>query len=181
MHFLLLLPPSSDISSSLLCHARTVRAAKAYISSEEIVDHAIIRSKTLRHISNGPSGGIWSLEKGQEEVLACLLFEMEEGWELLGLGTDQSQGVVFLRQSCGFGSKPEVENGTQSGFEWMIRPGAEAEGADREIPAGSHVEKKKKSVRIIHSPKKLDWTSLRGITALHKWKFLWARMGDVWR
>ena len=177
MHFLLLLPPSSDILSSLLCHARTVRAATAHVSPEEIVEHAISRSKILRHISNGPGGGIWSLEKGQEEVLACLLFEMEEGWELLGLGTDKSQGLVFLRQSCGFGSKTEVENGTQGGFEWRIRPGVEAEGADREISTESQV-KKKKSVRI-HSPKKLDWTSLRGVAALNKWKFLWARMGDV--
>lgn len=123
MHSLLLLPPSSGILSSLLCHARTVRVATAHISPEEIVKHAITRSKVLRHVSNGPSGGNWFLERGQEEVLACLLLEMEGSWELLGVGTDKSQGEIFLRHSYGFGPYMEVENGSMEPLEGKTRPG----------------------------------------------------------
>lgn len=180
MHSLLLLPSSSDGFSNLLCHARTVRAATAYISSEEIVKHAMTHSNILRHISNGPSGRIWLLDKGHEEVLACLLLEMEGGWELLGIGTDKSQGEIFLRQSYGSVSETGVENRTMGLFEWT-RPGAEAEGTtNQEIPARSQGEKQK-CIGRIHNPDKLDWTSLRGITILDKWKWLWARMCDVSR
>lgn len=179
MHSILLLPPSSDIFSKLLCHAKIVRGATARISPKEIVEHAMTRSKILRHISNGPSGRIWLLEKGQEEVLACLLLEMEDGWELLGIGTDKSQGELFLRQSYGFGCERRVENGAMKPFEWT-RTRAEAEGADHEIPARSQF-KKRKSTGGIHNPKRLDWTFLRGITVLNKWKFPRARMCDVSR
>ena len=179
MHSLLLLPPSSDICSKLLCHAKIVRGATADISPEEVMEHAMNHSKVLRHVSNGPSGGIWLLEKGQEEVLACLLLEMEDGWELLGIGTDHSQGELFLRQSYGFGCERGVENGAMGPFEWT-RTEADAEGADHEIPAKSQVEKQK-STGEIHNPKRLDWTFLRGITVLNKWKFLRARMYDLSR
>lgn len=139
------------------------------------------RSKTLHHISNGSSGGIWLLGKGHEQVLACLLLEMDDGWELLGIGTDKSQGETFLRQSYGFGCEGGVANGATGLFEWT-RPEAEAEGTTgHEIPTRNQSQKQKQKMKNIggggiHNPKRLEWTaSLRGITVLNKWKFLRAR------
>lgn len=116
------------------------------------------------------------LEKGQDEVLACLVLEMEGSWELLGIGTDKSQGEIFLRHSHGYGPDTEAENGSMVPLEWTTRPGAKAEGTNHESSAGSQDEKQKILQTGSQRP---DWTSLRGIKALNKWKFLWARRCDV--
>lgn len=116
------------------------------------------------------------LEKDREEVLACLVLEMEGSWELLGVGTDKSQGEVFLRHSYGFGPNNEVESGCMGPLEWMTRPGAEARGTNHNIIAGSQGERQK--IMRIQS-QQLDWTTLRRIKALNKWKGLWARMCHV--
>lgn len=176
VHSVLLLPPSSSILSSLLCRARTVRAATAHIPPEDIVEQAITRSKTLRHISNGPSGEIWLLEKCQEEVLACLLPELEEGWELLGIGTDKSQGKLFMRHSYGFEPERGVENGAMGPFQWKTQRGSGEERTDHEISVAGQGGRQE-SIRI-HSSKTLEWKSLRGIKILNKWKWFWARTCD---
>lgn len=184
MHSLLLLPPSSEIFSSLLHHARKARAASAHISPKDIVEHAINRSQTLTYISNGPSGEIWLLEKGREEVLACLVLEIEGSWELLGVGTDGSQGEVFLRHSSCQVESNNVEvqkNNDYAGppLEWSTRPETKVEEMmNSNIPARrSQGEKKKPPEQVvkIRNHRKLDRTSLGRIKALNKWKAFWAQ------
>lgn len=43
------------------------------------------------------------------DVVACLLAEMQGGWELLGVGKGGNEGMTFLRHPCGFGTEQEVE------------------------------------------------------------------------
>ncbi|MCJ1466533.1 hypothetical protein MMC07_005153 [Pseudocyphellaria aurata] len=106
MHLVLLLPPSSQILSTLLADAKKAREPAGDIPAEDVVERAI-QNGTLTHVSNGPSGGIWVVAAEKPEVLACLVAEMQGGWEMLGVGTGGSEGMMFLRHPCGFG--PEVE------------------------------------------------------------------------
>lgn len=130
------------------------------------------RSQTLTHISNGPSGEIWLLEKGREEVLACLVLEIEGSWELLGVGTDESQGEVFLRHPREVGFNVEVKNESVGPLEWRTRPEAKVEEMDYNIPAGSQGEKLE---QVEIQSTKLDRMPFRHIKALNKWKAFWAR------
>lgn len=50
------------------------------------------------------------VEKGKEEVVACLVEELKSGWEVLGVGNRGSEGRVFLRFSCGFGPRTEDDD-----------------------------------------------------------------------
>ena len=43
------------------------------------------------------------------EVVACLVAEMQGGWELLGVGKGGNEGMIFLRHPCGFGTEQEEE------------------------------------------------------------------------
>ena len=134
-HLLRLLPPESPKIVNLLEDSRAKRQAHAATPAHEIVSRAAFPSTgveaTLKHISDGPRGGIWVLAKGKEEVLTCLLDELEElriqrkgvgkgkepdfgGWQVLGLGAKMWEGSVFLIHPCGPGGPP-IEDGQGKG------------------------------------------------------------------
>lgn len=75
---------------------------------EDLIEHALDR-KALQHISDGPTGGVWVLAKGKEEIISCLVLEFQGGWEVLGIGKGLSDGDTFLRHPCGFGPEVEIE------------------------------------------------------------------------
>lgn len=77
----------------------------------------------MKHISDGPRGGIWVLAKGKGEVLTCVLDELEElrlqristgkfeepglgGCQVLGLGAKIWEGSIFFIHPCGPGGPP---------------------------------------------------------------------------
>lgn len=41
------------------------------------------------------------------EILACLVAEMQGGWEILGVGQGGNEGMMFLRHPCGSGLESE--------------------------------------------------------------------------
>ncbi|MCJ1425883.1 hypothetical protein MMC29_003784 [Sticta canariensis] len=107
-HFFLLVPPSSHLLSTLLAEAKKARVTTSHIPAEDVIERAL-ENRTLTHISNGPSGGIWVVAAEKPDVVACLLAEMQGGWELLGVGKGGNEGMTFLRHPCGFGTEQEVE------------------------------------------------------------------------
>ena len=107
-HSLLLLSPSSDILSTTLAEAKNAREPTGHVPAEDIVERAL-ENRTLQHISNGPSGGIWVVAPEKPEVVACLVAEMQGGWEILGVGKGGNEGMIFLRHPCGFGPEAEAE------------------------------------------------------------------------
>ncbi|MCJ1264636.1 hypothetical protein MMC22_004510 [Lobaria immixta] len=103
---LLLLPPSSPVLSAVLADAKKARIPNSHIPAEDVVERAL-ENRTLMHVSDGPTGGIWVVAAEKPEVVACLVAEMQGGWEILGVGKGGNDGMTFLRHPCGFG--PEIE------------------------------------------------------------------------
>lgn len=108
-HYLSLLRPTSTRLSALL--ARSGLALTSTLSShppnshpEDLIERALHKF-ALQHLSDGPRGGIWMLEKGNDEVVVCLVEEMEavrrrregaegDGWSVLGIGVKGCEGGV---------------------------------------------------------------------------------------
>lgn len=86
----------------------------SHIPAEDIVERAL-ENGILTHVSDGPSGGIFALEGGREDVIICLVDEMKGGWELLGVGQGGSEGMVFLKHPCGFGPEDEEDKEKDKG------------------------------------------------------------------
>lgn len=105
-HSLILLPPNSPLLTDLLGLAKRARAASIETPPEDLVERALDR-KTLTHISDGPTGGIWLVDAGREELISCLVLEFKSGWEVLGIGAGLFEGATFLRHPCGFGPEPD--------------------------------------------------------------------------
>lgn len=108
-HCLLLLPPGSALLENVLDIAKKSRSATIETPPEDLVERALDRN-TLIHISDGPTGGIWVVAAGKEELISCLVLEMRGGWEVLGIGKGISDGDTFLRHPCGFGPEVKSEN-----------------------------------------------------------------------
>lgn len=115
--------------------ARKVRVPTSHIPAEDIVERAL-ENGILTHVSDGPSGEIFTLEADREDVITCLVDEMNGGWELLGVGKAGSEGMVFLKHPCGFGSEEKEEKREGKGKQKAgPRVGGEAEW-NRESVAG---------------------------------------------
>ena len=156
-HMLTLLDPSSKEMAYLMRLAREKRRANPNIPAYGVVSRAAFPpagvEASLKHISDGPRGGIWVLAKGKEEVIVCLVDELEEfrikrarqdkskardrgGWEVIGQGAGDWKGSVFLMHPCGDGgpdiledeAKPPVRKGSMGG-KVGARPAA---GGDRD-------------------------------------------------
>jgi len=114
-HYLSLLRPTSTRLSTLLARSRlaltsTLSSHPPNSHPEDLIERALHKS-ALQHLSDGPRGGIWMLEKGSDEVVVCLVEEMEavrrrreggggEGWSVLGIGVKGCEGRVYLLHPC---------------------------------------------------------------------------------
>ena len=110
-HQLVLLAPGSIHLANLLKIADTARRLYMDTAFEDIVEQALDRSNLI-HISDGPSGGIWVVTPGNEEVVSCLMVDFAGGWEVLGIGKGAHENQIFMRHPCGFGPNVEEEVGT---------------------------------------------------------------------
>ena len=130
-HSLNLLDPRSERHIALLDRSRKRRRANPDTPAHDIVSRAAFPppgvEACLQHISDGPRGGIWVLAKGKEEVVACLVDELEQtqkkglkqaggeresdlsGWQVIGTGTGVWSGSVFLLHPCGDGGPETME------------------------------------------------------------------------
>lgn len=123
-HLLKVLPPRSDELNTLLAKARDKRApfvptedgvgkervAKDAIPADVLVRRAL-ETKRLMHISDGPRGGIWVVEKGREEIVRALVKELGKGWKVLGTGEGGCEGRVYMIHACGRGG-PDIDKRT---------------------------------------------------------------------
>lgn len=105
-HQLILLAPGSIHLANLLKIADTARRLYMDTAFEDIVEQALNRNNLI-HISDGPSGGIWVVTPGNEEVVSCLMVDFAGGWEVLGVGKGAHENQIFMRHPCGFG--PDIE------------------------------------------------------------------------
>lgn len=134
---------------------------------EDLITRALAAQK-LRHVSDGPKGGIWLVEEGNVEVVVAMVEELEackeerkgaggvrmtgveedkvEGrWEVLGLGKGGDEGRVFLMHACGFG--PKVVEEVKKVVEEVkkVEGSGKAAGGGGEKGKGKAVERPKKS------------------------------------
>lgn len=78
--------------------AHTRRSRNAHVPADVLVGNAA-RNGTFQHVSTGPRGRIWVVEREREDVLLALeeMGEFEGGvWELLGVGVGGSEGRLFV-------------------------------------------------------------------------------------
>ena len=148
-HMLILLAPASEKMAKLLRVAREKRGANPHTPAYDIVSRAAFPpagiEASLKHISDGPRGGIWVLAKGKEEVVACLVDELEEfrvqrvgqgkgkvrdlgGWEVIGQGVGVWRGSVFLIHPCGDGAPAIVEKEAWTRAKTGPRPAVRGRG-----------------------------------------------------
>lgn len=110
-HQVVLLAPGSIHLANLLKIADTARRLYMDTTFEDIVEQALDRNNLI-HISDGPSGGIWVVTPGNEEVVSCLMVDFAGGWEVLGVGKGAHENQIFMRHPCGFGPDIKEEVGT---------------------------------------------------------------------
>lgn len=110
-HQIILLAPGSIHLANLLKIADTARRLYMDTAFEDIVEQALDRNNLI-HISDGPSGGIWVVTPGNEEVVSCLMVDFAGGWEVLGVGKGAHENQIFMRHPYGFGPDIEEEVGT---------------------------------------------------------------------
>ncbi|KAL8847675.1 MAG: hypothetical protein Q9221_007277 [Calogaya cf. arnoldii] len=149
-HLIALLHPFSRRLSKLLQDSHAARAPTLEtVRPEDLITRALAAGR-LRHVSDGPAGGIWCLEAKREggwenlEIVVAMVVELElckeirkwegmvgvvedegEGrWEVLGLGEGGDEGRVFLIHGCGFGPRIlEEEREKVEGRKWRSRRG----------------------------------------------------------
>jgi hypothetical protein len=121
-HYLSLLRPTSTRLSTLLARSRLARTLTFTSTHPEDLIERTLSKSAFQHLSDGPRGGIWMLETGNDEVVVCLVEEMEEvrrmrggeegeGWIVLGIGVGGCEGRVYLLHPCerpGMGGEEEV-------------------------------------------------------------------------
>ena len=95
-HFFELISPSNSNLLKILNIARKARLRSIHIPPRGILERALER-RNLTHISDGPTGGIWVVDANKEGVVACLVEEFKDGWEVLGMGKGICEGQIFLR------------------------------------------------------------------------------------
>ena len=127
-HSVLLLSPTSPEVASVMETARKLRVPTSHIPAEDIVQRAL-ENRILTHVSDGPGGRIFALEAGREDVIVCLVEEMDRGWEFLGVGKGGSEGMVFLKQTCASGSADKEEQKKGKG-KHKAGPGGVGGGAE---------------------------------------------------
>ncbi|MCJ1224711.1 hypothetical protein MMC12_001356 [Toensbergia leucococca] len=116
-HSVTLLSPKCSAFSALVKLAVEKREETRHLYAEDVVERAVENNK-LMHVSDGPRGGIWVIEKGRQDLAACLALDMpkgeEGGWEVLGVGGGGSEGKIFMIHGCGFGG-PAIEKEVKGG------------------------------------------------------------------
>ncbi|KAI4272191.1 MAG: hypothetical protein L6R38_006675, partial [Xanthoria sp. 2 TBL-2021] len=76
-HLVALLTPPSRRLEKLLIKSRQARASTLEtVFPEDLITRALAAQK-LRHVSDGPKGGIWLVEEGNVEVVVAMVEEME--------------------------------------------------------------------------------------------------------
>ena len=95
-HFFELISPKNSNLFKILNIARKARLRSLHIPPRSILERALER-RNLTHISDGPTGSIWVVDADKEGVVACLVEEFKDGWEVLGMGKGICEGQVFLR------------------------------------------------------------------------------------
>ncbi|KAL8735353.1 MAG: hypothetical protein Q9166_000898 [cf. Caloplaca sp. 2 TL-2023] len=124
-HLLLLLVPHPPKLEKVLASSRKKRAETLdTVLPEDLITRAVSAQK-LRHVSDGPKGGIWLVEPGHEGIVTAMVEELEAlkderkklgsnkcgveedkaggKWEVLGVGRGGDEGRVFLVHACGLG------------------------------------------------------------------------------